>query len=238
MNDTIMRTDEQDGTEPDVTGDPPPAQVEAATALIAGTPSGGAVVAGAVAEAAFGKPAAPARAADRPDPSSSVGTIAGLAELKGLLMYAAILSFASLYVYFIVRILSAPASHPPGLDAAMVTTAAALAGILGSAFALEIGVPTNPAATNPEPRRALAEASTTSKKLTARLRILLSLEPSDTTTRSWPKSFGIWAYAVVGSAVAIAYITNQSETPSAVKALAVAFAGYVLALVRTAYTVK
>ncbi len=200
MNDTIIRTDEQNGAAPGAAAEPP------------------------------------TKAEAIPDTSSSVGTIAGLAELKGLLLYAAILSFASLYVSFIVRILSARASHPPGLDGATVTAAAALAGILGSAFALEIGVPTNPAATNPEPRRALARASSTPKKLKARLRILLSLEPSNTETRSWPKSFGIWAYAVVGSAVAITYITNHSETPSAVKALAVAFAGYVLALVRTAYT--
>jgi hypothetical protein len=46
---------------------------------------------------------------------------------------------------------------------------------------------------------------------------------------------GIWAYAVVASAVAITDVVNQNETPSTIKALAVAFAGYVIALVNAAY---
>lgn len=49
-------------------------------------------------------------------------------------------------------------------------------------------------------------------------------------------TFGIWAYALVGGAVT--YFLNQGETPAEIKALAVAFAGYVLALVTTAYGLK
>jgi hypothetical protein len=36
-------------------------------------------------------------------------------------------------------------------------------------------------------------------------------------------------------AVALTYILNQNETPGTIKALAVAFAGYVIALINTAY---
>jgi fructoselysine-6-P-deglycase FrlB-like protein len=42
-------------------------------------------------------------------------------------------------------------------------------------------------------------------------------------------------YAVVASAVAITYVLNQGETPDSIKALAVAFGGYVIALVNAAY---
>lgn len=66
-------------------------------------------------------------------------------------------------------------------------------------------------------------------------RRVLSLEPASTEAASWPKTFGIWVYAVVGSAVAITYVVNQNETPGTIKALAVAFGGYVIALVTAAY---
>jgi hypothetical protein len=42
-------------------------------------------------------------------------------------------------------------------------------------------------------------------------------------------------YAAVASAVAIVYFLNQAETPSAIKALATAFAGYVVAFMTAAY---
>jgi hypothetical protein len=42
----------------------------------------------------------------------------------------------------------------------------------------------------------------------------------------------------VGSAVAIAYVCKRGETPPTIKALAVAFGGYVLTLVTTAYGIR
>ena len=64
---------------------------------------------------------------------------------------------------------------------------------------------------------------------------IFSLEPEGTTAASWPKTFGIWVYAVVASAVAVTYVFNQNQTPGTIKALAVAFGGYVIALVTAAY---
>ena len=67
---------------------------------------------------------------------------------------------------------------------------------------------------------------------------MFSLEPADPTRASWPKTFGIWLYAFVATAVALTYILNQTETPATIKALAVAFAGYVIALVNSAYNLS
>jgi uncharacterized integral membrane protein len=39
----------------------------------------------------------------------------------------------------------------------------------------------------------------------------------------------------VASAVAVTYVVNQNQTPASIKALAVAFGGYVIALVTAAY---
>jgi hypothetical protein len=180
---------------------------------------------------------------DNPDTSTDVNAgstapkIGGLSTLKGLILYAAVLTFAGLYIYFIVEILAAPADVPPDLDAAPVKAAALLAGVLGSAFALEIGTPTEHRATNHALRAAMQMDQKTSGKhrLRTKLRRVLSLEPSNTDSASWPKTFGIWAYAIIAGCVTLTYILNSGQTPDAIKALAIAFGGYIVALINTAY---
>jgi hypothetical protein len=159
--------------------------------------------------------------------------IGGLSALKGLVLYGAVLTFAGLYIYFIVRI--SEASSYPRIDGTLVTTAAALAGVLGSAFALEIGTPTDPASTNRRLRHAADAAGNRKQKAAARIWQGLSLEPKQVDAASWPKTFGIWAYAVIAFAVAVTYVLNQDSTPPAIKALAIAFGGYVVALVTAVY---
>ena len=169
-----------------------------------------------------------------PDDQPAPG-IAGLSALKGLVLYGAVLTFAGLYIDFIVQITTARSGAPPKLDAALVSAAAALAGVLGSAFALEIGTPTPESSTNHNLSQAMERASGTKERTATRIWQVLSLEPKSIGSASWPKTFGIWVYAIVASAVAITYVCNQQETPGTIKALAVAFGGYVVALVTAAY---
>jgi hypothetical protein len=157
-----------------------------------------------------------------------------MSTLKGIILYGAVLTFAGLYGYFIVRI-SVATRSAPALDATLVSTAAALAGVLGSAFALEIGTATDPTSANSALSAALSGAVSPRQKAMAMVWRLLSVDAKDPGSASWPKTFGIWVYAVVGSAVAITYVLNQNQTPQTIKALAVAFGGYVLALVTAAY---
>jgi len=164
--------------------------------------------------------------------SGLAGRIAGLSVLKGLVLYGATLTFAGFYAYFMEQIASAANNTPPRLSTAMVTAAALLAGILGSAFALVIGVPGR--ATNDGLADAL-DKSANDKPRGTWLRRLLSLEPGGTNRASWPLTFGIWMYAAVASAVAIVYLVNQGETPTGIKALATAFGGYVIAFMTAAY---
>lgn len=158
--------------------------------------------------------------------------IAGLSVLKGLVVYGATLTFAGFYAYFMERIATAGTGHPPHLNGAMVGAAAALAGVLGSAFALVIGVPTD--ATNEDLGIALTAAETRKKGRTW-LRKVLSLEPGRSDLASWPLTIGIWVYAAVASATAVVYLVNQAETPPGIRALAIAFAGYVIAFMTAAY---
>jgi hypothetical protein len=159
--------------------------------------------------------------------------IGGLSALKGLVLYGAVLTFAGLHIYFIVRI-SGASSHPR-IDGTLVTTAAALAGVLGSAFALEIGTPTETAATNRRLRHAADTADNRKQRAVTRIWQGLSLEPKQVDSASWPKTFGIWVYAVIAFAVAVTYVLNQDSTPPAIRALAISFGGYVVALVNAAY---
>jgi hypothetical protein len=99
--------------------------------------------------------------------------IAGLPELKGLVLYGATLTFVGFYAYFIVKIAQAPSHKRPQLRTAMVSAAAALAGVLGSAFALAVGTP--PPAVNEDLAQKL-QSDTITKR--TRLRQFLSLEPA------------------------------------------------------------
>jgi hypothetical protein len=188
-------------------------------------------------EATVTSPSGPKASSPRPGPGDAAASIGGLSVLKGLLLYGATLTFAGFYAYFMERIASASQGSPPALDAAMVSAAAALAGVLGSAFALVIGVPTDPSTTNLGLAEMLDSTTEAPKVTKARAWIwkLLSLEPGGAKRPSWPLTFGIWSYAAVASAVAITYLLNQAETPEAIKALAILFAGYVLAFVTAAY---
>jgi hypothetical protein len=156
-----------------------------------------------------------------------------VSALKGLVVYCATFAFAGLYGYFIVRI-SVATGGPPKIDSVLLTGAAALAGVLGSAFALEVGTTTPPSAANNRLGRAL-KRRTGKKRGLLRLHQVLSLDASSSESASWPKTLGIWVYALVAAAVAVTYALNQNQTPAMIKALAVAFAGYVLALITAAY---
>jgi hypothetical protein len=160
------------------------------------------------------------------------GRIAGLSVLKGLVLYGATLTFAGFYAYFMQQIATAANNTQPHLNTAMVSAAALLAGVLGSAFALVIGVPVR--ATNEGLAEALGKAAKDQPRGTW-LRRLLSLEPGGTDHASWPQTFGIWMYAAVAAAVAVVYLLNQGETPTEIKALATAFGGYVIAFMTAAY---
>ena len=168
------------------------------------------------------------------DATSVASRIGGLSVLKGLLLYGASMTFAGFYGYFMEEIVSAPSGQAPAFAPSLVAAAAALAGVLGSAFALVIGLPTDPAGVNKDLRDEIAK-SPQERRRGVWLWRFFSLEPSGTDRASWPLTVGIWAYALVASAVAIVYFLHSAETPATIKTLAVVFAGYVITFVTTAY---
>lgn len=174
-------------------------------------------------------------------PPNAPARIAGLPILKGLVLYAATLTFAGLYAYFMAKIATADHAVKPEFSTVMISAAAALAGVLGSAFALYIGVPTSPDSVNSDLGKQLEKVKEDNLRFHQRwqayVRRVLSIDPPRPESASWPITFGIWAYALVAGAVSVTYVVNQSETPDAIKALALAFSGYVVAFMTSAFGV-
>src|SRR5436190_2137136 len=98
--------------------------------------------AGAPPAAAGAPPAGPPPAGrGQPPPGPPDETIiGGAALLKELLIIGFIVAFVAVYGYFIVKIWQAAAGKPPSFSDASVALAGSLAGVLGSAFALALGV--------------------------------------------------------------------------------------------------
>lgn len=149
-----------------------------------------------------------------PDRQPAPSIVGGLATLRELLVLGFVAAFVVVYGDFILDIWDAEKGRPPHFDTGLVTLAGSLAGVLGSAFAVALGV-AKPDAQAPQGRLAGARAR------------LAGLSISVTV--------GIWAYAIVGAAAAITSIFNVDETPETVKALSSVFVGYILALASTAF---
>jgi hypothetical protein len=161
--------------------------------------------------------------------------VVGIKVLQGAILYAAVLTFAVLYVHFIVLISDASGHTPPKIDGTLLGTAAALSGVLGSAFALRMGV--NRGAPGPDQQQQQQAPAAGASRVGNRVKRVLAFEIGGPSNRNWPLTVGIWTYAAVASAVVIAYALNQDVTPGGVKALAVVFGGYVLALIHAEFGV-
>lgn len=192
---------------------------------------------------AQGPPPSPPSAPDQSGVNADPGDgIAGKSVLRGLVVYAAVLAFACLYTDFVILIWRA--SSTASIEPALLTAAAALAGVLGSAFALRVGNPSPQTVINQALKTRIDNVNNPQIKTSMGDRVMrvihegLSLEVSGPDKPSWPITVGIWVYALVGSGVAVTYALNERQTPGPVKALAVTFAGYVVALLTVAFGIK
>jgi hypothetical protein len=142
--------------------------------------------------------------------------VGGMNTLRELLVFGFVAAFIVIYGDFVWDIWQARIDGKPApkFNDGVVSFAGALAGVLGSAFALALGV---------EKR---AQPSPTGFMASVRKRFL-GLSISIT--------FGIWAYALVGAAAAVTSFVNLEETPDPIKALSSVFVGYILALASTAF---
>jgi hypothetical protein len=64
----------------------------------------------------------------------------GVGAIRFLFLVGGLAVFAGLYIYFIVKIWQASAGKPPNFDNQLVYVASALGGVLGTFFAVALGV--------------------------------------------------------------------------------------------------
>jgi hypothetical protein len=162
-----------------------------------------------------------------PDPEAEQPPVVAAADpqpkamgpLREVLIAAGVLAFFVLWGILLVNIWTTEAGRPADLDDVLVGAAAGLAGAVGAGFALAMGLEKKK-----PPDDSLLIAGTGLPKLNAE------------ETRSWILTVGIYGYAVVSALALVTWLANGDETPDEIRALAVAFAGYVLSLVTSAFS--
>lgn len=136
-----------------------------------------------------------------------------LAEtVRSITLLAAELAFVALITSFILQTWQADSGSPPELSDVQTSAAGALAVVLGAGYAVTLGVPT------------------TAGQRGAGLGAIVDL----LRTKLW-LSLGVLIYMFAGIAVCATYALNELETPGILKTVAVAFGGYVIAYIGTAY---
>lgn len=150
------------------------------------------------------------------EPESGDSIVGGMRTLRELLVVGLVAAFVVVYGDFMIDIWDArrDGEQPPGFNDGLVAFAGALAGILGSAFAVALGI-------------AKPEVDERQGRLAGARNRVRGLSLSVT--------LGIWAYAIVGAAAAVTALVNLEETPDPIKALSSVFVGYLLALASTAF---
>ena len=139
-----------------------------------------------------------------------------------LTLVGAELAYLAVAGYLVWVTWDAKAGTVPGVSGAIAGTAAALATTFGLGYASILGVPASGGDTFAAPANAGPL-----RKMLAWLDHVLTLNNL--------LGAGVFAYMAAGAGLGATYIFNQTESPGVVKAIAVAFGGYVIAYIGLVY---
>ena len=135
-----------------------------------------------------------------------------------LTLAAAELAFVGLTAIFVIETWAANGGKAPDLSAVQGSALAGLAVLLGGGFGVVLGAQGEGGAKALAPAdESVAQAV---KKAVGERTLLFA---------------GVIIYMFAGFVICVTYALNEAETPSILKTIAVAFAGYVVAFVSTAY---
>jgi hypothetical protein len=142
----------------------------------------------------------------------------GVTFIRALFVVAGLLVFAGLYAYFIIEIWTTDEKKPPSLDKQLVYVASLLAGILGTFFAVALGIQ----AKDPDINQRELKLGTT----------LVAQERGPGAALG---TVALWLFFAVGAASVITAFVKTVESPDSIKALAATFGGYGLAIFGAAF---
>jgi hypothetical protein len=139
--------------------------------------------------------------------------------IRMITLGAAEVAFFGLATIFVFETWTASGGDAPDLSTVQGSALAGLAVLLGGGFGVVLGAQGQGGAKAlaPDDKVTVAQAV---KKAVGERTLLFA---------------GVIIYMFVGFAICVTYALNEGETPSILKTIAVAFAGYVVAFVSTAY---
>jgi hypothetical protein len=158
-----------------------------------------------------------------PEPTPPSDPALPVLAIRALTLLAAELAFVGLFVYFVVATWQASGSAP-SFSAVQVSAGSALAVALGGGYALFLGV---------EPKGAALQEWNTLRtegfwtRFWKFLQYLFTIRPV--------LVLGVLTYFAVCVTICITYAFNEAETPGVLRTVAVAFGGYVIAYIGTAF---
>jgi hypothetical protein len=131
--------------------------------------------------------------------------------VRVLTLGAAEIVFVALVTSFVIQTWQAEAGVPPDLPAVQVNALAGLAVLLGGGYGIVLGT---------QGSGGTGGLLAALKKVIGEQALLFA---------------GVIVYMLAGFAICFTYGVREAETPSVLKTIAVAFVGYVVAYVSTAY---
>jgi hypothetical protein len=155
------------------------------------------------------------------EPAGQMETrILGANVLKSIILVGVVLAFAALYLGFALDVLRAPTDQEATIDPTLANVAGGLAGILGTGFALALGVKkTEGSHTNK-----IFKADRTPDALKNAFKGI-----------SLAVTFGVWAYPIVAAIVGVVVLTHLSESPPVLTTLVSVAGGYVITFATAAF---
>lgn len=139
--------------------------------------------------------------------------VLGLKALRQVILGAAVLAYVVIFAIWIAKVWGAKSGVPPVLDGTVVVAGTALAGALGTGFALAMGLE--------------KQKGDTSRTIG---------------WTAMPKGFdnliltaGVWLYVLVSGACLLTLLVHKSEMPGDLETLTASFTAYVLTLVTSAF---
>jgi hypothetical protein len=139
--------------------------------------------------------------------------------VRFLTLAAAEFAFVGLTAIFVIETWAASGGKPPNLSAVQGSALAGLAVLLGGGFAGVLATKGKIGAEAVAPKKDETVAQAVKKAVGERT-LLFS---------------GVIIYMFAGFVICVTYALHETETPSILKTIAIAFAGYVVSFVSTAY---
>jgi hypothetical protein len=144
--------------------------------------------------------------------------LAAVRLIRSSFIVVGLLAFVGLYVYFFIEIWGVDGNVPPDLDKQLVYAASLVGGVLGTFFAIALGVQRK----DPDTDQKKLNLGPTLVGEGGKVSVILA-------------NTALILYTLVGVAAVVTAFAKSTQSPDAIKALAATFGGYAFAVFAGAF---